>query len=181
VSSRSATNAATSTPGAPEPAPEESWDRDALVSAQPCLVALSDGEEPSLRAARLDGRIVADNLWKPPAGTYVLLLDADERGPRVALAVSRVATEAPAASRDSFVVLSDDGAVTTASEATTDFPLASAAVFLDNGNLLWLRRRETQSSIETTLGLTDARTGEITPVALSGAWPKHRFVASLVP
>jgi hypothetical protein len=181
VKSPGSSSAATVAPPARESTPEESWDRAALAAAQPCLLALSDGEDPSLRAAKLDGRVVADDLWKAPSDTYVLLLDADAEGPRVAVAVSRTPTEAPAASRDTFLVLDDDGAVTTASEPTTDFPLASAAVFLGNGDLLWLRRRETQSSVETTVGVTDARTGKVSPVVLAGTWPKHRFVASLVP
>lgn len=158
----------------------ETWDREALADAQPCLLALSDGEDGRLRAADLNGTIVADNLWKPPAGTNALLFDADATGPRIAVSVGQIASTTPRELRDRVLVLANDGTVSTGSPPTSAFPLASAAVFLQDGDLLWLRRRETETSIETTMGLTDGRTGKISPVVLGGTWPKHRFIASLV-
>ncbi len=144
-------------------------------------MTLSDADPVSLRAVDLSGTVVANDLWRAPDGVGTVLLDADADGPRVSLAESRPATDAPAAIFDTIFVLDSGGAVTTASEPTTAFPLASAAVFLEGGDLLWLRRRETLTSIDTTMGLTDARTGTTKGVVLYGAWPKHRFVASLVP
>ena len=165
----------------PVRAAAESWDREALAAAQPCLVTLSDAEPASLRAVDLTGRVVANDLWRSRRGVATLLLDADAEGPRISLSESRTATDAPAAIFDTILVLDPQGTVTTASEPTTAFPLASAAVFLEGGDLLWLRRRETLTSIDTTMGLTDARTGATKGVVLHGAWPRHRFVASLIP
>ena len=169
------------TPQKPGVTPEEQWDRDALAAAQPCLLALRDGPDASLTAVDLAGRVVADNVWLPPAATSTLLLDAEPHGPRVALSVDSASSDAPADVRDRLFVLDKDGAVRTASEPTTAFPLVSSAVFLDTGDLLWLRRRETQSSIDTTMGVTDIRRGTVTPVVLDGSWPSYRFVAGLTP
>ncbi len=163
----------------PPPTTAETWDANGLAAAQPCVLVLSD-EAAALRGVSLEGMVVAEDLWKPPASSAALLLDADSEGPRVALAVSRQPTETPAAIEDTLIVLDSDGAVRTASEPTSGFPLASAAVFVETGDLVWLRRRETETSIDTTLGVTDIGTGRVSPVVLEGAWPKHRFVASLV-
>ena len=157
----------------------ETWDRKALAQATPCLVMLSDAE-PRLRAVSTSGTIITDYLWQPPRGAVPLLLDVDEDGPSVALALSRQPTETPAAIRDDLVVLDRHGVVVTASAPTTTFPLVSSALFLGN-DVLWLRRAETQTSVETTVGMTELSSGTTRPVSMAGTWPRYRFVAALVP
>jgi hypothetical protein len=159
----------------------ETWDRQALASVQPCLLTLGGDGVTGLRAMRLDGTTAASDLWDPPADTTSLLLDVASAGPDVVISVSEPNPEAPADIRDRIVVLRADGAVTVASEPTTAYPLVGGAVLLARDELLWLRRRETQSSIETTLGMTDPATGVTVPVSLQGTWPTYRYMAGLVP
>jgi hypothetical protein len=174
-----ATETATAT--VPPASAAETWDRDGLADALPCLLTLGSDGTSGLKASGLDGATIADALWEPTGGSGALLLDAEGSGPRVAISSSSASEAAPADIRDTLLVLDADGSVKTASEPTTDYPLLSGAVFLGKGDVVWLRRRETQTAIETTVGVTALGSGATIGVKLAGAWPKHRFLAGLVP